>query len=671
MAEGDSSSASEPHVGIASAERNSGTVPAERSATLTGLAVGAATVAALYFAKEVLLPVILALLLSFVLSPVLKALRRLAVPRVIAAVFSVGLALAVVGGLATLIGTEIVDVARDLPQYQYTIDKKLTELQSVTVGRLLQLSRRLHGAMNGANSQSAAGTSPPGSQAAAPKPKPIPVEVNEPPPGPLQVAQQILLPFLSPLLTLAIIFVVAVFVLMHQEDLRDRIIRLAGTRDLHRTTLALDDAAKGLSRYFLLQIAINIMFGAVITAGLYFIGLPQPLLWGVIAGLLRFVPYIGSYIAAGIPILLAAAVDPGWSTALWVAALFLVTEPIIGQFVEPIAYGRTTGLSPMAVVISAIFWTWLWGPVGLILSTPLTLCVVVLGRHVDQLALLSILLGDRPALTRAENFYQRVLADDLDEVEEQAEEMLKDLPLTSYYDDIVMKALELAAHDSARGLLNEQYLARIKSVIVELASDLDEYDEKQNPSEDHGEPHEAVFGDETEAAPPDGERTRLPGTIPSHVIEPVYTIAASTQLDEIAAIILAQLLRKQGMRAEVLAKDVVSRAGLARFDRDTPTLCICYIDDLGRASHLRFLLRRLRRRLPSAYLLAVIWPSDHPLLSDRASGTSLGADQYLSSLRQAIDSCLHLSQKGAEPICFDQAPTNYEPIKARPIFGTQ
>ena len=445
MADDDSSSVPDRHVVAA---RPDG------CRTLTALAVGTAIVAALYFAKMVLLPVILALLLSFVLSPLVKLLRRVAVPRSIAAVFSVGLALAITGGLTALIGTEIVDAARDLPSYQYTIDQKLTKLRSATVERILQLSRRLHGAVNQTGGQSPAPQTPPTGQSPTPQAPPVPVEVHQPPPGSLEMAQHILLPILSPLLTLAIIFVVAVFVLMQQQDLRDRIIRLFGSRDLHRTTLAMDDAAKGLSRYFPVQIAINAAFGAVITAGLYLIGLPEPMLWGVIAGLLRFVPYVGSYIAAGIPILLAAAVSPGWSTTLWVAALFLITEPIVGQFVEPMAYGRTTDLSPIAVVISAIFWTWLWGPVGLILSTPLTLCVVVLGRHVEQLKFLSVLLGDRPALTQAEHFYQRILAEDLDEVEEQAEEMLKDLPLTSYYDDVVMRALELAAHDAARGLLN-------------------------------------------------------------------------------------------------------------------------------------------------------------------------------------------------------------------------
>ena len=201
----------------------------------------------------------------------------------------------------------------------------------------------------------------------------------------------------------------AVFILLQQEDLRDRLIRLFGSTDLHRTTVAMDDAARRLSRYFLTQLGINAAFGLIIGVGLFIIGIPSPVLWGVLAALLRFVPYVGSLMAGAIPVLLGAAVNPGWSMAIAAAALFLVTEPIMGQIVEPMLYSRSTGLSPVSVVVSAIFWAWLWGPIGLILATPLTLCLVVLGRHIERLEFLDVVLGDRPALTPVENFYQRVL----------------------------------------------------------------------------------------------------------------------------------------------------------------------------------------------------------------------------------------------------------------------
>ena len=332
--------------------------------TLTGLGVGVTVVAALYFAEDILLPITVAVLLSFVLSPLVGVLRRLRIPRVVAVVFSVGLALAIIGGVGALVGTQIVEVAGDLPLYQTTIEKKVGVLRAATLGRISEVASRFRGTLGQAGQISPPPASPAGGQAAPPEQTPVPVEVHQPPPDPVALARRILTPVLHPLASAAIVFIVAIFILMQQDDLRDRVIRLFGSRDLHRTTLAMDDAARRLSRFFLVQLGINAAFGAIIATGLYFIGLPSPLLWGTIAALMRFVPYVGSYVAAGLPILLAAAVDPGWSLMLWVAALFLLTEPIIGQVVEPMLYGRSTGLSPISVVISAIFWGWLWGRSG-------------------------------------------------------------------------------------------------------------------------------------------------------------------------------------------------------------------------------------------------------------------------------------------------------------------
>ena len=405
---------------------------------LTGVVVGVVVVAALYFARDVLLPIAVAVLLSFVLSPLVSVLRRFRIPRAVAVLFSVAIALGIIAGIGTLVGTQLVQVARDLPQYQTIIEKKIDTIQTATIGRLLAVANRLEGALF-QTSQNRGEPSAAIQETPAPEQAPVPVQVRQPPPDALSLAKQILAPVLHPLATAAIIFIVAVFILMQRDDLRDRLIRLFASHDLHRATLAMDDAAHRLSRYFLVQLGLNATFGVIIGVALYFIGLPNPLLWGTTAGLMRFVPYIGSYIGAGVPILLASAVDPGWSLALWVAALFLVTEPILGQVVEPMLYGRSTGLSPISVVISVIFWTWLWGPVGLILSTPLTLCLVVLGQHVKQLEFLDVMFGDRPALSSVENFYQRVLAGDLDEVQEHAEELLNEMSLAEYYDNVAMK----------------------------------------------------------------------------------------------------------------------------------------------------------------------------------------------------------------------------------------
>ena len=616
--------------------------------TLTGLGVGVTVIAALYFGKDILLPITVAVLLSFVLSPLVGTLRRLRIPRVVAVVFSVGLALAIIGGVGALLGSQIVEVAGDLPLYQTTIEKKVDVLRKATLGRIAEVASRFRGTLGQAGQISPPPASPAGEQAARPEQTPVPVEVRQPPPDPVALATRILTPVLHPLAAAAIIFIVAIFILLQQDDLRDRVIRLFGSRDLHRTTLAMDDAARRLSRFFLIQLGINTTFGVIIAAGLYFIGLPSPLLWGIIAALMRFVPYIGSYVAAGVPILLAAAVDPSWSLTLWVAALFLVTEPIIGQLVEPMLYGRSTGLSPISVVISAIFWGWLWGPVGLILSTPLTLCLVVLGRHVKQLEFLNVLFGDRPALTRVENFYQRVLAGDPDEVQEHAEELLKEMSLSSYYDEVALKGLELAARDLARGVLTRPQVERIKEAVTTLVTELADYDDVDPETAPKASPDRSAAEDLPKHPAPDGampESLNLPAKWRE---KPIQCVAGRGPLDDATAAILAQLLEKHGLGAEIVAHEAVSRNAIGEFRREgVPMVCVCYLDMSGHTSPLRFLLKRLRQRVGDARLLVALWPSDHPVISDQKIRVALSADEYVTSLRDAVNACLKAAREAA------------------------
>jgi predicted PurR-regulated permease PerM len=611
---------------------------APNNRVLTGLVVGVVTIFALYFGKDVLLPVTLAVLLSFVLSPLVTLLRRIRLPRAVAVVFSVALAIAIIVGVGSLLATQFVEIAGDLPRYQTTIEEKIGGLRNATAGRVTELTSRLQAALRDTKTQTS--RSPPSttSGSAAPEPAPVPVEVRQPPLNPIDLATKVLLPVVYPLTTLAIMFVVAVFILIQRDDLRDRIIRLFGTRDLHRTTLAMDDAARRLSRYFLIQLGINVSFGLVVAIGLYFIGLPSALMWGIIAGLMRFVPYIGSYIAAGGPILLAAALDPGWSKALWVGALFLVTEPVMGQLVEPMLYGRSTGLSPISVVLSAIFWGWLWGPVGLIISTPLTLCFVVLGRHVEQLEFLNILLGDRPALTKVENFYQRALAGDVDEVQEHAEKLLEEIDLASYYDEVAMPGLELAARDIARGVLTRAQMERIKETVTALVAELGDHVVEKPTTNAENRPTIPEIVKESRTSVENPETPTLQN---KQSKEQLRCIAARTALDEACATMLAQLLRRQGLAAEVVSRETVSRTEIGRFESDcVAVICICFVDASRSTSALRFLVRRLRQRLPRAHLLIVTWPRDHPLLSDKRLKQSLGDAGYASSLRDAVRSCL-------------------------------
>ena len=325
--------------------------------------------------------------------------------------------------MGALLVSQATRLAARLPEYQQTLSDKIESLRGLTGGPgtlkqastvLKQLETELQ--RGGAAGQGGDGTARQASDKAAP----IPVEIRRSDPGALTTLAKIIEPLLSPLTTTGVVVIFVTFILLQWEDLRNRLVRLAGTGDIQRTTAALDDAGKRLSKLFLTQMVFNAAFGLAIGAGLEFIGVPLAPLWGLIAMILRFVPYIGAMISAIFPLILAAAVGPGWEMLLLTALLFVTLEVLAGQVLEPLIYGHSAGLSPVAVILSASFWTWLWGPVGLVIATPLTVCLVVLGRHVERLKFLDIMLGDRPPLSPAQLVYQRMLAGDPLEAIEQA-----------------------------------------------------------------------------------------------------------------------------------------------------------------------------------------------------------------------------------------------------------
>ena len=425
-------------------------------------------------------------------------------------------------------------------------------------------------------------------------------------------------PLINPLAALAIVFIVSTFILAQREDLRDRMIRLFGASDLHRTTVAMDETAHRLSRYFLAQLAINMSFGAIIGTALYFIGLPSPLLWGIIAMLLRFLPYIGSPLAAVLPLaarrrnvagLGARSSGPRLCSAAW--------KPIMGQVVEPLVYGRSTGLSPFAVVVAATFWTWLWGPIGLILSTPLTLCFMVLGRHVDRLEFLDILLGDRPALQPDESFYQRMLAGDPDEAGEQAEQFLKDASLSQDYDEVALPGLQRAAVDAGRGALSGQQLERVLESAYSLIEDLvDEANARRGPRRSVA----ARIAASCSASPGAGRWMRRQR-------------ACSRSFSANAASV------------PMPCRTSRYRARNCRRCKPAPRRCFaCAICDLeGGISHVRYLLRRLRRVLPNLPILVGIWPQRRDRLARRTVRAAIGADHYITSLQEAVEAVRRVS----------------------------
>jgi predicted PurR-regulated permease PerM len=607
-------------------------------------------IATLYFGREIFIPIAMAILLSFVLAPLVGLLQRLHVPRAISVVSVVILAFGLLFALGSLLASQLTQLAGDLPRYQSTISEKIQSFRDTSAGRgtlerasgmLKDLSKELDKPKEGETAPSLGSRL--GARAPAPL-MPVPVEVRQPDPGALESLRALISPLLHPLATTGIIIIFVIFILLQREDLRNRLIRLAGSHDLQRTTAALDDAASRLSRLFLIQLLVNGTFGVVIGIGLWLIGIPSAILWGILAAVLRFVPYIGAVIAAAFPLALAVAVDPGWSMLLWTLALFLVVEPVVGHVIEPMVYGHSTGLSPVAVVASATFWTALWGPIGLVLATPLTVCLVVLGRHVERLEFLDVMFGDRPALSPPEIFYQRMLAGDPTEAAEKAEEFLKERSLSSYYDEVALKGLQLAQADSQRGALNQERLIKIRDAVAEFAGDLADQDDRPPPKLSATTDAEASSAVESvnENAPYEKLPVLAKSDLPPHWQgeHPVLCIAGRSAIDEAAAIMLGQLSTAHGLSARVEPAEALSTTNIFRLETSgVAIVCLVYLDAVAPA-HMRYAVRRLRRKLPQATIILGCWMRDIDADALERLRDGAKADLVAASLGEAVKLCI-------------------------------
>jgi predicted PurR-regulated permease PerM len=590
------------------------------SALLT-LAVVVAVVAGLYFGRTVLVPLALAALLSFALAPLVRLLRRMQLPRIPSVIAVVTFAFLLIFAFGSAIAWQLADLAQRLPSYQFNIESKIEALsESPPGGGLLKrasnmvrdLGRKIEQAEEEATEES---TAP---NAASEEPKPLPVVVEAEEPTSTELLRSIVGPLVRPLATAGIVIVFVIFMLLKREDLRDRLIRLMGPRDLPRTSQAIDDAAWRVGQYLIMQLVVNVLYGIPIAVGLWLIGLPNPLLWGTLCIVLRFVPYIGPVIGAALPLAVAVAVDPGWSMLLWAGALFIVVELLSNNFLEPWLYGASAGLSPVAIIAAAVFWTWLWGPVGLLLSTPLTVCLVVLGRHIPQLAFLDIMLGNEPALAPPEQLYQRLLAGDPDEATERAEEYLADHSLTEFYDEVAIPALALAEHDRARGALEEERRIKVAEGVEILADNLAEWEETATPREEDVEdkPDIAVL-------PP-----RVLQDLPAGM--KILCSGARGHLDDAAAVLLSQLLERQGAEVRLLPFDALQSARLRELDlSDVGIVALSYMNSDSLA-HARLLVRRFRRLIPGTAIVVGFWtfpPEDierrDPLTATKADGVAM------------------------------------------------
>jgi predicted PurR-regulated permease PerM len=605
-----------------------------RGTTLINMAVAALIIAALYFGREIFVPVALAVLLSFVLAPFVMRLHSWRVPRTASVLVVVFIGFSIIFSLGGLMVSQTTRLAGKLPGYQQTLSDKIESLRGLMGGSgTLEQASTVLKQLGTELQHPDVPNQPDNNLARQPPVKPIPVEVKQPDPGALATLAAIIEPLLSPLTRTGIVVIFVVFILLQREDLRNRVVRLAGSGDIQRTTAALDDAGKRLSKLFLTQIAFNGVFGLAIGIGLELIGVPSAPLWGLIAMILRFVPYIGALISAVFPLILAAAVGSGWEMLVLTATLFVVLELLAGQVLEPLIFGHSTGLSPVAIILSASFWTWLWGPVGLVLATPLTVCLVVVGRHVDRLKFLDIMLGDRPPLTPPQLVYQRMLAGDPMEAAEQAHDHLKNASLEDYYDAILLKGLRLAEVDNRLGHLNEERLDRIVATVSELVSDLEAHHDLEVTNvttSDAGSNLGALAAI---------ERTNdKPVLVPEKWRSPrsVLCIPGATKLDEAAALVLAQIMRRRGFGAVAEKADALSMSKFFSLElANTSLVCVCYVDRPSSAK-IQYAVRRLAKKSNSLGIMLAFLGADSATPLESGPGAQVAEGSFEVALAALI-----------------------------------
>ncbi|MCJ2027501.1 AI-2E family transporter [Methylobacterium sp. J-067] len=620
--------------------------------------------AALYFGREILVPVTLAILLSFVLAPFVRILRRVRVPRAPAVMLVVVIVFGALFGIGSLIASEASQLASDLPRYTLTMRDKIRDLRGATDGssslsRLVDMVQDLGAAISPPPAAEYKGE--PGTPT-----HPLTVELSPARASVLDTLQTFAGPVLHPLATTGLILIFTIFILMQREDLRNRAIRLIGPGDLRRTTAAIDDATSRLSKFFLAQLALNIAFGLVIGLGLGFIGVPSPTLFGVLAAILRFVPYIGAAISALLPVILAAAVDPGWSMVISTVALFLVVEPLCGHVIEPLLYGHSTGISPVAVILSATIWTFLWGPIGLVLATPLTVCLVVLGRHVDRLWYLDVLLGDRPALAPSEIFYQRMLANDPAEAIEQGRQFLKERALVTYYDQVVQAGLLLAQEDLSRGTLvrerQEEVGTAIRAVVARLGTLPVTRRVRRKTS--RGADTEtaaalaAVGPDRQEAAIVLGREDLAPAW---RGAKPVLCVSSRGPFDEAATLMLSQVLARHGLASQTLSMAAIRAGERPEEQEGIALVCFSYLEPVS-LSQVRFSVRQARAAIPGVKVLVGFWRERDPASLARLRRAT-SADYLVTSLSDALSAALAAS-RAPQPAPALAKPATQEPALA-------
>ncbi|MGH9435347.1 MAG: AI-2E family transporter [Terriglobia bacterium] len=586
-------------------------------------------IAVLYFAREVLVPLALAVLLSFLLTPVVVQFEKCHLGRIPAVLMVLVFATALVVVVGWGLSGQVTKIIIEMPKYTANIQKKVQSLHGGgSLNNAINAVKGLNTALTtgapekaGATASRSRAGSPRNERGAHAPENPIPVKVEGSTESGLGYLRRLLGPVAGVLGRAAIVIVFTVFMLAKREDLRNRMLRLAGKGQISPMTRALDDAATRISRYLLMQFLMNSSYGVLFGVGLYLLGVPHALLWGVLGGILRFIPYFGTLIGAAFPIAMALAVFPGWSHAIYVLVLYLAIELTIANVMEPWIYGAHTGISPFAILVAAVFWATLWGPLGLILSVPLTVCLMVIGRHVPHMEFIGVILGDEPVLAPETKFYQRLLAMDLEEAREIAENFLKEKPLGDLYDSILMPALSLEAQDRHVGTIDKETEAFIWQSTKDLIED---FGERGN-----GETAPAGVADRTSGA---AEHLKEPRSSRPRIL----CVPARDEADAAIALMLAQLFAREGFDARALAVRTVEKTLQHSPQRETGVLCVSALAPFA-LGHARSLCRRMRARFPDVKIVVGLWNFEGGAGKGQERVGTGCADRVVTTLTEALE----------------------------------
>ncbi len=584
--------------------------PSDSLATVSNVLLSAFIIATLYLGREILVPLALAALLTFILGPITTRLERW-LGRILSVLVVTFCLIVATVGAGWVLTSQAVDLATKLPDYKVNIASKLRSIHAPQGDKMKRISDTLKELKKELPTESPIIPETP--EESLKNKSVVPVEVVSQEGGTVETMQGILMTLLGPLGTAGLVLLLMIFMLLQREDLRNRMIRLIGQGRIGQTTRAMDDAGSRVSKYLRMQLLVNVTYGIPVAIGLYFIGIPNAILWGALATVLRFIPYIGPWIAASFPILLSLAVAPDWWAPLYTLGLFVFIELISNNVMEPWLYGSSTGVSPIALIVAALFWTFLWGPVGLVLATPLTVCLVVMGRHIPKLAFLSIVLSDEQALTPAEECYYQLQRSGDNAALDLVETYLKSHQPAELFDSVLIPMITTAETDKRSGLLEPTQLQVVRAGLHDIMEELE---------------------------------IRLDPESPISIDNKDFTVAcvpAKSSRDELVGEMMMQLLNRGGIAGRNASSKMVAGERVQWVAEKTPdVICISALSPTT-AIHARYLCAKLRLRMPDTRIIVGLWGGESIPAETVEILRNSGANETFNTLQGAFEYLVDLA----------------------------